>query len=185
VPEDRAFSLAAIGLCTDKAKVHFWRHETLPLPPVYLHDRDLVQSLKDAIAVAEDVGKALRGSAATVAGLLLAPGGRSPDKKQVWATVDSIAADALYWSRLEQPFRRFLVELPGVAGHQKGEIDSWFRDTLRPVARRSFEETAGQFDRTARAVRALVEGERHLSVHLSKTAREHRIDQPATRGATP
>src|SRR5262245_59144455 len=91
----------------------------------YLTDKDLVASLKGALDLAKDVGDAVRGAAATVASRLLAPGERSPDKKQLWATVDSIGADTLYWSRLELPFREFLVRLPGDSAHQKQEIDSW------------------------------------------------------------
>ncbi len=184
IPQDRTFTLAAIGLCTDKAKVKFWRHETLPLRPEYLIDVDLVQSLKDAIELAEEVGASVRGAAATVASLLLAPGERSPDKKQLWATVDSIGADALYWSRLELPFGKFLIRLPGDSTHQKRQIDAWFRDALVLIARRAFQQTGGQFDRTARAIRALVGGERQLAISLSKIAQKNRIEQPVKQGAS-
>jgi CRISPR system Cascade subunit CasA len=184
IPEDRAFTLAAIGLCTDKAKVNFWRHETLPLRPEYLADRELVQSLKDALGLAENVGAGVRGSAAAVASRLLAPGGRSPDKKQLWGTVDAIGADQVYWSRLEVPFREFLIGLPGDATHQKQRIDFWFRDNLAPIARRAFQETAGQFDRTGRALRAVVEGERQLAISLSKIAKDKHIEQPIKPGAS-
>lgn len=184
ISEDRAFTLAAIGLCTDKAKVNFWQHETLPLPVAYLTDKDVVASLKDAIDLAEQVGAAIRGAAATVASRLLAPGGRSPDKRQLWATVDSIGADALYWSRLEASFREFLVRLPGDSAHQKQQIDTWFREALVRTARQAFQQTAGQGDRTARALRALVEGEAQLSLSLFIIAKEYRIKQPVKQGAS-
>jgi hypothetical protein len=183
-PADRTFMLAAIGLCTDKAKVNFWRHETLPLRPEYLADVDLVQSLKEAVRLAELVGDAIRGAAATVARRMLAPGERSPDKKQLWATVDSIGADGVYWSRLELPFREFLIRLPGDALHQKQQIDHWFRLTLAPTARKAFQQTAGSFDRTGRALRALVHGERQLGISLAKIAKDNQIEQPVPQGVS-
>jgi CRISPR system Cascade subunit CasA len=184
IPGAKGFTLAAFGLCTDKAKVKFWRQETLPLPLAYLTDKDLVRSLQDAIDLAEAVGRdAVRSAAKTVASRLLAPGKRSPDKNQLRATVDSIGADALFWSRLELPFREFLIGLPGDSRHQKEQIDSWFRETL-DIAQRAFQQTAGQLDRTGRAMRAFVDGERQLFLALSKIKKKYRIEQPFKQGAT-
>jgi len=183
LPPDRTFTLSAIGLCTDKAKVNFWRHESFPLPPAYLTDPDLVKSLQAALDLAEEVGSAVRLGARSTAELLLAPGGRSPDSKQLWATVDAIGADALYWSRLEEPFRRFLVRLPGVPAHQKQEIDTWFHE-IRKIARDVFAQTAGQFDRTGRALHALVAGDERLGKALGRIAHQKNIQSPVSSGSS-
>jgi CRISPR system Cascade subunit CasA len=40
LPRSAPYRLSAFGLCTDKAKVNFWRHESLPLPlaDMYRHE---------------------------------------------------------------------------------------------------------------------------------------------------
>jgi CRISPR system Cascade subunit CasA len=181
-------SLAAIGLCTDKknqAKVHFWRHETLPLPLDYLADNQLVQSLKAALGMAEEVGRALRYATGEVARKILAPGEMPADKDRVWATVDAIAAERLYWSQLEVPFRQFLVELPGDAEHQKRRIDVWFTDLLASAAWSAFDASAGQLDQSARALRAVVAGRTNLAKSLATIARQANIQRPQTQGVSP
>jgi CRISPR system Cascade subunit CasA len=179
LPSRPRFTLTAVGLCTDKAKVHFWRHEDLPLPPDYLTDGTLKKSLQVALELAEEVGAKLRnGATRKLAELLLTAGQRSPDSKQLWAMVDSLGADALYWSRLEQPFRLFLINLPGPVAHQKEQIDAWFRDRLARTARRAFWETAGELGSSRRILRAVVESERQLGGSLAKIARTAKIHQP-------
>jgi CRISPR system Cascade subunit CasA len=187
LPRDHPFTLSVIGLCTDKAKVHFWRHETLPLPPEYLDltDGTLVNALQRAIGLAEEVGEAVRGAAAALASRLLAPGERPPDRNQVWALVDSLAADAIYWSRLEEPFRRFLTDLPGPAAHQKRQVDAWFGRTLHDNARAAFTATAGQLAHPARALRGLVAGQRQLAGSLARIAKRHQVERPRKQGVSP
>jgi CRISPR system Cascade subunit CasA len=182
---DRPFALSAIGLCTDKAKVNFWRHEPLSVPLEYLNlaDSTLVNSLESAINLAEEVGEAVRGAARTLATRLLAPDERTPDKNQVWAVVDSLAADEVYWSRLEEPFRQLLTDLPGPAEHQKRQVDAWFRETLSGNARAAFATTAGQLDHSARALRALVAGRQQLGGSLARIAKQHHIERPHKQGA--
>ncbi len=186
LPRNRAFTLAAIGLCKDKvkAKVNFWRHETLPLPLDYLTDRTLVESLKSATGLAETVGGAVRGAGAVLASRLLAPGERKPDKAQLWALVDSLGADQLYWSRLEAPFRDFLSRLPGTVEHQKAQLDAWFRADLERTAHAAFQQTAGQLDHSARSLRALVAGGQQLAVGLAKIARQYHVAKPVQQGAS-
>jgi hypothetical protein len=98
--------------------------------------------------------------------------------------VDAIATDRLYWSRLETLVRRFIVDMPGDADHQKQHIDAWFSDTLYRTARQAFSETAGQFDNTARALRAVVAGERTLLIRLAMAAKESNVQRPSTQGVT-
>jgi CRISPR system Cascade subunit CasA len=184
---NRPFALSAVGLCTDRAKVHFWRHETLPMPPAYLDvtDPTLVDSLESAIGLAEEVGGAVGAAAATLASRLLAPGERPPDANQVWAVVDSLAADGVYWSRLEEPFRRLLTGLPGPAGHQKRQVDAWFHGTLEASAHTAFTATAGQLDHSARALRALVAARQQLAGSLARIAKRRHAERLRKQGASP
>ncbi len=182
LPRDRAFSLSAIGLCTDKAKVNFWRHDALPLPLDYLTDPALVETLQSALDLADDVAQGLRGATATVARTVLAPGEMPADKDRVWAMVDALAPDRLYWSRLEIPFRELLVRLPGDTAHQKRERDAWFTITLRKTALTAFRESAGQLDHSARVLRAVVLGDQQLRRSLAKIARDNNVQQSNEQG---
>ena len=68
------YDFAVFGLCTDKAKVHFWRHDRLPLPLAYLEENsDLVDHLGRALEAAEDVAGVLRDSIRLLATAVLAP----------------------------------------------------------------------------------------------------------------
>jgi hypothetical protein len=103
----------------------------------------------------------------------------------MWEMVDSLGADRLFWSRLEGPFRRLLVQL-GAASDQAGrdgELARWFDRTLRATALGAFAETADQLDRAARTLRAAVLAEGQLRRSLAKVARQHRVPTPEPEGA--
>lgn len=152
--------IALIGMCTDKAKVCFWRHERLPLPLAYLADRDLVEDLKTAIAMAERVAVVLWQSVNASARAALSPADpEKADKNRTSDLVDSLAPERLYWARLEEPFRHLLVDLPGTPAERLQTLGDWFAQTLRPLARNAFDQTAGELDASARAHRAAVFGE--------------------------
>jgi len=135
------------GMCADRAKIFFWRHESLPLPLAYLDDNELVGRLKDALKLAEEVGQALRSAAwATVANRLTGDSGMNPDKGRVSALLDSFAPERMYWSRLELPYRILLIDL---ADAEKPEsrstvIQNWFFKTLHKTALLAFEHSIGR-----------------------------------------
>jgi CRISPR system Cascade subunit CasA len=182
----RSVKLSVFGLCAKDAKVFLWRHEELPLSPDYLTDPGLVERLKSAIDLAEDVAKALWAAAARTASEALAPG-RSADAGRVRALVTALAPDRLYWSRLEIPFRAFVallaVDAPDRVAYRKQQHDAWFHDTLRTAARAAFQETAGRLDRADRVRRAVVAGERHLFASLGKIARRFNVEPRTPQGA--
>lgn len=168
LPSGECYGISTFGLCTDKAKVNFWRHETLPLPLDYLSDPNLVGDLKRAIALAESVGDLVRFSVATVAKLTLtADPTKSADKNRQWQMVDAIGADALYWSRLERPFREFLVRLPGELIHRQRQARHWLGE-LKREATRAYSEAAKLPQLDARGQRAVIEGEAQLYRGLAK-----------------
>ena len=105
-PGSARYRLSVLGLCTDKAKVNFWRHESLPLPLAYLDRAELADVLKRVTALAEAVAsEALRPAAwAAAANWLTANPEMKPDTDRVRAVVDSFAPDRLYWSRPRAPF---------------------------------------------------------------------------------
>lgn len=173
------FETAVIGAVIDNAKVKMWRHDHLPLPAAYLADRNVALDLKTALALAEAVGDALRWAVKVAVTARLAPlKGQKPDPERVTAMINSLAAERLYWSRLEAPFRAFLRDLPGEQAHRVGQLRKWFADTLRPMARDAYNATAGDLDRSARTLRAGAEGRRQLEKRLGKIGAEQPFNDP-------
>jgi CRISPR system Cascade subunit CasA len=165
------YDFAVFGLCTDKAKVHFWRHERMPLPLAYLDDADLVKSLGDTLASAEDAARALRDSVHDLATTVLAPAGGRPDKDRVRAFVNSLAPERPYWPRLEVPFRRLVVTLAEAAGDpdtQGRTVAGWACGTLRSAAFDCFEQVAGSLDQSARLLRAVAKARQTLRAELGR-----------------
>jgi CRISPR system Cascade subunit CasA len=148
LPRAGRYRVSAFGLCTDKAKVNFWRQESLPLPLAYLDQPQLVEQLKRALSMADQVaGKALRAAAwAAAAQRLTANAEQKPDTDRVQAMVKALAPERLYWSRLELPFREFLGQLPGEETHQEDCIRAWFTKKLRTESRQAYEQTFGRHD---------------------------------------
>jgi CRISPR system Cascade subunit CasA len=177
VPLRQCYNLAAIGLCTDKAKVHFWRHERMPLPVRFLDDVDLLKSLENALTEAEEVARLLRDGVRRLAAEALAPAGGYPDRDRVSNFVDSLAPEQLYWSRLEVPFRHFFRQLAEYAGNlegQWGEVCRWVREALWQQANHAFEQTAGRLDQSPRLLRAVALARREFHSRLATQTHSYR-----------
>ncbi|MCC6388234.1 MAG: type I-E CRISPR-associated protein Cse1/CasA [Dehalococcoidia bacterium] len=104
------FSVAALGFCTDRAKIFLWRAEELPLPLAYLDNSELLAQVRHAVAAAEAAGRALRWAAMRLASHFLSPEGNA-DPARVRALADSLAPERGYWPALTLPFRMFVQAL--------------------------------------------------------------------------
>lgn len=148
-----------------------WRQERLPLPLAYLDDVDLLRQLENALDLAERSNQILTWGMARVAALVMAPEaggqGRPPDRGEVDRLLKSWAPGRFYWSWLESPFRRLLVELPddredsgdGVIIFGKRKMPEWVR-TIYQAASETFREVAAGLERSVRSLKAVarVEG---------------------------
>jgi CRISPR system Cascade subunit CasA len=160
------FRLDLAGLCSDQAKVHFWRSERLPLPLTYLEEEKLVEQLGRALSIAEEVGAIVRDAARALATLLMAQSsdeqtGRKPDRKQVDQLADHLATERRYWARLETPFKRLLVDLAadrevddeGELRYGRQAMPVWAAE-VRRAAEGAFGESTRAAGTTARALKA-------------------------------
>ena len=138
----------------------------MPLPLAYLNDGDLVAALQQALGLAEKVGGVLRRGVWHMATLVLAPNGQAPDRERVRSAVDSLAPDRLYWSRLEVPFRRFLVRLAERPNEREQEVARWVQGELSRQGCGAFEQTAGALDHSARVLRAVVQARQRFHSDL-------------------
>lgn len=111
LPTATRFRLAIFGLGSDRARVDFWRHESMPAPATILVDSEAASLLEEAVNLAERVGGALRFAILPEAG----PGrSKSTESEKTRELPPSVlgACLAAYWSLLEGPFLGFLSELP-------------------------------------------------------------------------
>ncbi len=187
LPRSSIRRLSVFGLCTDKAnkaKVNFWRHETMPLPLAYLDRPELDEALKQAITLAEDVAHALRSAAwVAVRDRLTGDSGMTPKKERVQQVYDSFAPERPYWSRLEAPFRDLLVNFAKEGADLKALIDNWYSTVLYPTAVDAFRRSVGRID-AARDLEAYAAGERQLYIQLKKVRKTHGIPEREKEGPT-
>lgn len=169
------FKLATFGTRTEKgkaAKLLFWRHETLPLPLSYLEDEQILSHLAAALKATEDAATALWSSLRRLGEIAsTSDQGGNPDKKRVTNFVAGLGHDTKYWSQLETPFRRLLMDLPGDAAHQEEQLVAW-KEWVCDVARGVFNQIIAGLDPSPRILKAVYSGQwggqKKLDVELSK-----------------
>ncbi len=183
LPRSARYRLSVLGLCTDKAKVNFWRHETIPLPLAYLERAELVEILKQALTIAEAVAvEALRPAAWAAVSSWMTPNPEmKPDKDRVRAVLDSFAPERLYWSRLEQPFRKLLGVLAADNADLGACLVGWYWDTLYITARNAFDQSIGRID-GGRDLKAVNAGRRVLFGRLKTIRTDKHIPERQKEG---
>lgn len=169
----RSYRFSVTGLAMERGKaanVILQRHERLPLPLVYLENKDLLDKLYEAIHLAEEVERILVGSIWRLARLVMAPdsegGGRQPDPREVNRLRQSLTPSRIYWSQLDTPFRRFLIDLADDCIQEEQDevvygsraLPEWFR-TLREAATHAFEVTTLGLQHSARTLKAIAKAE--------------------------
>ncbi|QDU60455.1 CRISPR-associated protein CasA/Cse1 [Planctomycetes bacterium Pan216] len=166
---DFTFDLMSVGLCTDKAKINFWRNERLPLPLDLLVNEQLIDGVDVGLNAAEAVGRVLSRCTYSLAVDVLEPEGDPPDKDRARQMVASLGIERVFWSRLELPFRTLLLDL---AHTDPNAVDlslaTWAWHTVRGTAIDAFDEATHQLDQDSRLLRAVVRGRSKLRAALAK-----------------
>ncbi len=191
----RMYQLQILGqsLKSGQPTIHFWRQERLPIKVEYLNQVELLERLRKALALAEETAKKVQQSLWALARLLLAPlsdnkEARQPDKKDIGKIVDSFGAIPHYWSQLEAPFKRLLLDLPqdqrvdqyGDVYYGEKEIPIWAR-TLEQSALQSFGIASRSLDNSARALKAVAIVEPQLRGKLRETLADY-LSKPSING---
>jgi CRISPR system Cascade subunit CasA len=183
IPWSTTYQLALLGLVTSKAKVSLWRHERLPLPLEYLEEKNenLLGKLRDALDVAESVGRLLGSGFVEISVpsplRILASNILKPDKPEkadkdaVRSFVDSLSPSRPYWAQLGISFNELVTELPAnkTAENEYGKtaLPRWAK-AIRRAAYNAFEETTNSFDRSARMLKAVTLAENEFHIQLDK-----------------
>lgn len=166
----RMLPVTAFGMCTQRGrdKIHFYRREELPLPLAYLSDRELVQRLDAAIALAEDAGRGLWGALSSLAMELLFHRQQAklsgPPKDERDALVASWGAERQYWAALELPFYDLIQDLPLDAQPARA---AWAA-TVRRAAWRALEGVISGLGHQPAALKAAVIARGRLGAGLGK-----------------
>jgi hypothetical protein len=178
VPMDRRFRVSAYGTLPESpmqpANVILWRHERMPIPPVYLADEELTERLVHSVREAEDAEWKLRHVCWRLCGAFLAPDAeRKADAKDVDRLLTDLAPGRLYWTRLEEPFRQLLMALPD--DPETARV-AW-RQATADHYRAAFAGAAKTLGTTDRAICAVAQTE-GLAEHLIREL----IPEEATHG---
>lgn len=158
------YRMDAYGMCTNHAKIEFWRHEQMPLPLAYLADESLVKDLGRALKQGENVSTALNSAMWKIAKDMLVTPERKGEREKIQDLVGHLGADRLFWSRLETPFYRLLPDLPQ---DREKALNSWIA-TLRRTAWEAFDSATRDLDWSARTLKALVEARQTLNSGISQ-----------------
>jgi CRISPR system Cascade subunit CasA len=149
----RIYSYVTLGLCNDKARLDFFRHERMPLPLAYFagESEALEEKLRDALQAAEAAASVLRNAGRDLAGWIVSPADKKKASRDgVKLVFAQLNIERRYWSRLEVPFQHFLRGLPQDA---QAAWKTW-TSTLKSTARRAFEEAAEGVEDPLRGLKA-------------------------------
>jgi hypothetical protein len=162
----------ALGMATEpgKDKVYFMRQERLPLPLEYLSNLEIVTRLREQVLpYAENTGKLLWGALKYLAIKYLEPFSDPTDPKQrkpkeTDDLIEHWGAERSFWSSLEKPFIRVIVDLP-IA--EENALEIWKKE-VNHAAYVAFNLAENALGDDARAWKAIVGASSQLNIGLSK-----------------
>ncbi len=177
IPYSQIVPVDVFGLGSTRAKIDFWRHERLPLPLAYLKDKQLADTLREVLDLTETTAQNLNRAMWTMATRMLAGGpDRKPKAEDVRNLSDHLGAGRAYWSQLETPFKRLLVELPDDKDEESEyggvQIGKW-KSTLRHALWKAFRESTRGMERSTRNLKAVALAERGLTAITRKRLSAH------------
>jgi hypothetical protein len=145
-----------------------WSRERLPLPLSYLKEKPLLNALNEALKLTERVEENLKEALKTLARALV--GDQEAARK-----VESFGAKEFYWSRMETPFKKFLLDLATdlqIEGEEKyyGKevLPQWANTTIK-IARNAMEYVINNLSASAHELLAAAQAESEFARQLGKT----------------
>ena len=182
IPYSQIVPVDVFGLGSTRAKIDFWRHERLPLPLAYLKDKQLADTLREVLDLTERTAQNLNRAMWTMATRMLAAGpDRKPKAEGVRNLSDHLGAGRAYWSQLEAPFKRLLVELPDDKDEESEyggvQIGKW-KSTLHHALWKAFRESTRGMERSTRNLKAVALAERSLTAITREHLAAHEAGDP-------
>lgn len=179
----RLYRLQILGQCLESGQptIHFWRSERLPLSADYLNEKPLLDKLRDAITLSEEVARVLQSGVYLLSRALLEfMARRQPDKKDVQQMTTHLQTESFYWSQLEAPFKHLLITLPNdQASDDEGRLvygnralANWAR-VLERTANDAFHIVTRSLDGSSRALKAVAIAERGFRGKLHEALKSY------------
>lgn len=162
IPLERRFTLDLFGMRGDRASIRLVRAESVPVRAKLLSDPDLGASIRENLAVAEQAAAALRQAVGQLASCALAPGSRSPDKKDIRNLVDSLGAERRFWAGVRAAFDEYLR----LVADDEQEARLRFTHCLRNEARDRFDQASAALGTSARVLKGAALASRSLDYNL-------------------
>lgn len=175
ISNSERLSLRVYGICNDKAKIFLWRRDAIPLPLKLLDDSDRVEFVQLGIQKAEEVAKVIKEALFRFVRVIKVRNKteeselKGPDKEKVQNAIKTLQAENKYWAFLDVEFLNFVQTLGEC---DKAELETvlakWVKDTLKPLAIRTFNRLTKSFDLNADCLKAHALGMSTLHRKLKK-----------------
>jgi len=183
IEKHQTYRFMALGMSNDQAKIDFYRHETFPLPLNYLQDDFLIEKLTQALAVAENVSRALWSAGNQLAILIVSPNSDGKSWKDINKLTKEDAkklyrhwgAERFFWSKLEVPFYEFLQTMP----EDESSLAHW-NETLQQTAWDALASAERMAGENTKALKAAVKARGVLAYELKKLFEELQPQQEVT-----
>ena len=179
-----------LGLVNDQKKGEMWRAESVEVPPRLVLDPYARAELGDALAAAEDAGRAVRAATHALASAVV---GENPDPKNVTSLTNALDPTATYWGEMGRRYPAWLDALARATLDDDGRLairHAWADDAWE-AAHIAFLSLTASLDRSADALRAVANAEPRLRFQLLEALRTRRsgrgkqaVDVPAYAGQT-
>lgn len=168
VARTERFKVDFLGIGSSQAAIKLWRVERMPLPVSLLEDGAKLSTLRDALFIAEGLGRTLEHQVLSVlAKMALAPSTREPHKDDINALKAAFGAMPAYWASLGQRFP-FWIDALGCADDPEAELKKWKRN-LRVIANSVVSNAANSLGVGSRAFQAEAIARRVLRRVLAET----------------
>src|SRR5262249_48277880 len=152
-----------------------------PLSADYLNEKLLLDKLREAVTLSEDVARVLQSGVYSLAKALLEfIADRQPDKKDVQQMTTHLQTESFYWSQLESPFKHLLTSLPsdqtkgdeGETVYGKHAMADWAR-VLERTVNDAFHTATRSLDGSSRALKAVAIAERSFRWKLREALKRY------------
>lgn len=179
----RIFQCLALGMASKpgQANVYFYREERIPLPLEYFHQAELVTHLREALNLADKIGRDVYTAAQVVGMHWQVPDADSKKwqglsegaKRSIKNWIVHTGLERTYWSHLDVPFQSFIVDL--TKDQELAQTD-WYAQ-LRTAACTAFEQAAEAVGNDGRSFKAAVRGRSYLNYRLKEALSNLEVTQ--------
>ncbi len=146
LPAARRFSLSLFGMRGYQAKILLVRAEMMPVSVKLIASPDLGESVREALTHARSTADALNRACFVLARHALASAERTPDQRDVRKLLNSLGAEADFWSRAKRHFDTYLLQVVV----SEAEARTTFADSVQSEALACFGRAAEALGPSAR-----------------------------------